>query len=654
MVKELSHSEVRGILKGMSFECESTADLTPLTEIIGQERAVRALQFGLQIDSKGYNVYLSGMPGTGKTTALVDYLKEIAKDRPAPDDWCYVYNFDDSTKPDALRLPAGMGSEFKDDMEQFVSEIQRVLNVAFESEDYADKRSETLKAIEEERNEVTKKVNNLAGKAGFLLQRSPIGLVLIPIVDGRPINDKEFTNLPPEVQKQIQRRREALQGDLRNAMRQFRDIERKMSQAIKDLNRQVATYALEPISSVLKEKYSDIEELGEYLREVEDDILDNLRAILQGGEEQQKPQLPFAVPSRETDPTERYKVNLIIDNSDLEGAPVVMEQNPTYPRLFGAMEKEARFGTLLTNYTMIRAGSLHKANGGFIAIPVEGLFSDPMIYESLKRTIDNEKIEIEDPTSRFGFMLTGTLNPEPIPFDAKVIIIGDPQIYQLLFARDREFKELFKVKADFDTTMDRNEKYIREYASFICTLVEKEGMMHLDPDGVSAVIEYSSRLAADQKKLSTKFAEVADIIREANFYAQKDGAELVSREHINKALEEKVYRSNLIEKKIEEMISRNILLIDTFGEKVGQVNGLAVLSLGDYSFGKPNRITASVGVGRQGIIDIEREAEMGGPTHTKGVLILSGYLNAKYAEKAPLSLSARLVFEQSYSGVDGE
>jgi lon-related putative ATP-dependent protease len=354
------------------------------------------------------------------------------------------------------------------------------------------------------------------------------------------------------------------------------------------------------------------------------------------------------------DPMQNYRINLVVDNADLEGAPVVMESNPTYSRLFGYMEKEARFGTLTTNYTLIRSGSIHKANGGYLVVPVEGLFQNPLVYESLKRTIENEKIEIEEPTSRLGFMVTKTMQPEPILFDTKVIILGTPQIHGILYSRDVDFRELFKVKADFDTVMTRNDENVEQYASFICTLCRKEGLNHLDPSGIAAMVDYSSRLADHQLKLSTQFSRVADIIREANFYAVEKGDELISREHINKTLEERVYRSNMIQEKIKEMIEKGSILIETEGQKVGQVNGLAVLSLGDYTFGKPSRITASVGVGNKGIIDIEREAQMGGPTHTKGVMILGGYLNHMYARDKPLSLTARLVFEQSYSGVDGD
>jgi len=653
LVVELSYEYARRVYSHENVECTTTAELTPLNEIIGQDRAIRALQFGLKIKDKGFNIYVAGFPGTGRRTAIVNFLEEIAKDRPVPSDWCYVNNFKDPDRPHAVELPAGKGREFKQDMERFVSEMRGALRVAFESEEYARRRNDTLKAIEAERNEVTNQVNSLAANAGFLLQRSPIGLVLIPIVNGRPINEQEFAQLRPNIQQQIQERREALQEQLRSPLRQFRDIEGKTRDAIRELNRTVASFALEPMLAVLKEKFSTCEDAINFLSDVEDDVLDNLSSILQ--EQSEEPQqLPFQMPGMKSDPTSNYKVNLIVDNSELKGAPVVMEENPSYTRLFGATEKEARFGALVTDFTMIRSGSAHRANGGFIVIPVEGLFTSPLVYESLKRTIANAKLEIEEPAERLGMIMTKSISPEPIAFDCKVILVGDPQVYQILYTRDKDFNELFKVKADFDVTMERNEENAKLFASFICALCQKENLTHLDPSGVAAMIEYGSRLAADQMKISTQFAAVSDIIREANFYAIEERAELITRKHINKAMEEKVYRSNLIEKKIDEMISRNVILIETEGEKVGQVNGLAVLSLGDYGFGKPSKITASIGLGKKGIIDIEREAQMGGPTHTKGVMILSGYLNGQYAQEEPLSLTARLAFEQSYSGVDGD
>jgi len=653
MVAEISHEQARRSCPEDFVACRSTAELQPLTEIIGQDRAVRALQFGLKIKERGFNIYVAGMPGTGRRTAIVSFLEEIAKTRPVPHDWCYVNNFDDPLRPNALKLPPGKGAEFQRDMERFVSDMPEALKRAFESEEYAERREETLKAIEEERNALTSRLNTTARRAGFLLQRSPIGLLIVPVVEGKPVSDKEFPQLPPQVRAEIQRKREALQEKMRGALRQFRELGRKADAAVDELNRGVATFAIEHLISMLLERYGDIDEVNEFIEDVEKDILENLSAI-RGRDQAKQPQLPFPVPGLAEDPTDRYRVNLAVDNSKLEGAPVIMELNPTHQRLFGMTEKEARFGALFTDYTMIRCGSAHRANGGFLVIPVEDLLTKPLAWDSLKRAIMNEKLEIEEVTERLGFMTTKTLRPEAIPFDAKVILVGNPQLYYLLYSLDVDFKELFKVKADFDTTMDRNEENVQRYASFICALCGKEGLRHLDQSGISAIVEYSSRLAADQRKLSTRFAEVADIIREANFYAEEEGGEYVSKRHVNRALEERIYRSNLIQKKIEEMIARGVLLIDTDGEKVGQVNGLAVLSLGDYGFGRPNRVTASVGVGREGIIDIEREAKTGGPIHTKGVMILSGFLNGRYAREKPLSLTARLVFEQSYSGVEGD
>ncbi len=653
MLKELSYDVCKNTCPNNVFSCESTLQLTPLQEIIGQDRAVRALQFGLKMPDKGFNVYVSGMPGTGRKTAIDDFLKDIAKTKAIPGDWCYVFNFKDPNKPNALRLPPGRGTEFSKLMDQFVSEIKEVLREAFSSEEYQKKRSATLNSIEEEQNGLLKELNKRAQEEGFVLQRSRIGLVLIPLIKGKPINDQEFFQLPQELREVIQKKRESLQSEFTVVLRDLRELGRKANNVINELNTNVASFAIEPSMSLLTKNFGDCKEVVEYLKEVEADILDNLSYFLTDQEAQQ-PSLPFPLSTPRVDLLNKYKVNLFVNNSELEGAPVVLAYNPTFTRLFGVIQKEARFGALVTDFTMIQPGSAHRANGGFLVVPVEGLFTNALVYESLKRAISEEKLEIEDPIARQGFLVTKSMMPEPIPFNVKVIIIGDPQVYGVLFTRDREFKELFKVKADFDTTMDRTKENVEQYAAFICTLCRKDELRHLDPTGIAAVVDFSSRLAADQNKLTTQFSTVADIIREANYYAGEEDSEIISRKHINKALEEKIYRSNMIQKKIEEMISKGSILIDCDGEKVGQVNGLAVLSLGDYSFGKPNRITASIGVGRKGIIDIEREAQMGGPTHTKGVMILSGYLNNTYAHQHPLSLTARLVFEQSYSGVDGD
>ncbi len=654
MIKELSHEQVTKKLPENLLRCKTSEELEPLTQIIGQERAVKALEFGLKIQQKGFNVYAAGMRGTGKQTALESFLKEMAKTRPTPPDWCYVNSFDDTFKPNAIKLPAGTGKEFQKDMELFTRDVKNALTQSFESEEYSDRRQEVINSVQEKQKEISQKLSRKAEEAGFALQRTPVGLVLIPIIDGKPLTEEDLQRLPYEKKREIQQKRQLLEQEFRSTMRELRSLEKEAQLAVDDLNGEVADYAMDHLFSELIVRYKDVEEIKDYLQDVKKDILENLETILGQEQETQIPQLPPLLRGMTQDPMDRYKVNLIVDNSDLEGAPVEIEMNPTYQRLLGTVEKEARFGALITDFTMIRGGSLHRANGGFIIIPVEDLFTNPLSWEGVKRALMNEEIEIEEITERLGFLTTKSLRPESIPLDAKVILTGEPQFYHLLYVLDKDFKELFKVKAEFDTTMDRNDENIRKYASFICSLCTKERLKHLDPSGIEAVIEYSSRLAADKEKLSTLFAKVADVIREANFYAEEEKNEHVSRDHIERALEEKIYRSNLIQKKIEEMITRGTLLIDIDGEEVGQVNGLSVSSLGDYEFGRPTRVTAALGVGKDGIIDIEREAEMGGPIHTKGVQILSGYLNDKYAEDKPLSLTARLVFEQTYSGVEGD
>jgi lon-related putative ATP-dependent protease len=632
------------------MKCESTEELPPLEGIIGQERAVRALRFGLDIKERGFNIYVSGQPGTGRATAVKDFLEELAKTKPVPNDWCYVNNFQNSYEPKAIKMPPSKGKIFQKDISELISEVRRELPKAFESEDYTTKREATIRTIEEEREKLFAELNKRAQEEGFVLQSSPIGLLTIPVVKGQPLSEKEFLSLSPDKREAIQKRRDKVTSDLRNAMRQLKGLERKIREELKKLNREVALYAVGYLVNDLKEKYGDFLEVLTYLGEVKGDILENLDQFI--GEPKAPPQLPF--PWMEEIPFRKYKVNVIVDNSSLKGAPVVVELNPTYQNLFGRIEKEARFGVLTTDFTMIHGGSMHRANGGYLVLPAEEVLRNMFSYDGLKRALTNQQIAIEEAGERLGFITTKGLKPTPVPLDVKVVLIGNPILYQTLYMLDMEFKELFKVKADFDTTMDRTEENIRKYASFVCTFCEKEKLRHLDASAVAKIVAYGSRLADDQTKLSTRFADIADIIREANFYAAQENSEYVTADHIRKAIEEKTYRSNLIQEKIREMIERGVLLIDTEGEALGQVNGLSVMSLGDFMFGRPSRVTASIGIGREGVVDIEREAKLGGPIHTKGVMILSGYLSEKYAQDKPLSLSARLVFEQSYSGVEGD
>jgi lon-related putative ATP-dependent protease len=632
------------------MKCDTTEELSPLEEIIGQKRAIRAIRFGIDIRERGFNIYVAGVPGTGRTTSVKDYLEEVSKTKPVPNDWCYVYNFKNPYEPNAINLPPGKAKVFEKDMANLIEEVRKDLPKAFESENYAAKREATIAAIEKEREQLFAELNKKAQAEGFIIQSSPIGLLTIPVVKGRPLNEKDFLSLNQELRAEIQKKRDLLDADLRNAMRQLRGLARKTDEEIKKMDREVALYAIEFAVNDLKEKYKDFKRIVEYLDAVQNDILENLDQFISEPKAPAQQQFPWM----EELPLRKYDVRVIIDNSDLKGAPVVVERNPTYQNLIGRIEKEARFGVLSTDFTMIHGGSLHKANGGYLVLPAEETLVNMFSWESLKRALTNKEVTIEDVAESLGFITTKGLKPEPIPLDVKVVLIGSPLLYETLYMYDVQFKELFKVKADFDTQMDRTEENMHKYAAFIGTFCKKENLKHLDAYAVAKIVAYGSRLAGDQEKLSTRFADVADIIREANFYAVQENSDLIMADHVRKAIEEKIYRSNMIQEKIQEMIKRRILLINTEGSAIGQVNGLSVTGMGDFSFGTPSRVTASIGIGREGVVDIEREAKLGGPIHTKGVLILSGYLSNKYAQDKPLSLSARLVFEQSYSGVEGD
>ncbi|MCW4019315.1 MAG: AAA family ATPase [Candidatus Bathyarchaeota archaeon] len=653
MVNELSPAQLRRTCNPEALKCQSTEDLIPLQEIIGQKRAVRALKFGLSIKDKGFNIYVAGYPGTGRRTAVKDFLEELATKQPVPSDYCYVNNFKDEYTPKAIKLPPGKGKVFQKDMKNFVENAKRSLRNAFQSEDYAARRENTLKQVEAQRKQLVEQLNLQAQKEGFIIQSSPLGLLIIPVIKGKPIRDEELLAMAPEKRSKIQEKRAQLESELRTAMRQFMDTDRKAHEEIDKLNREIANYSIGSLVSELKEQYKGYSDVAEYLKDVQEDILNNVAQFIQGPEE--KPQVPvqMALMAREV-AFRKYEVNVIVDNSESKGAPVVIATNPTYHHLLGKIEREAQFGALITDFTMIRGGYLHRSNGGYLIILVEELLTSPFSYDALKRSLKNEQINIEELEERYGFAIAKSLKPEPISLKVKVVIIGDPAIYQQLYVLDKEFRELFKVKAEFDTNMERSEDCLAQYAAFVCTLCQKENLKPLDRTGLAKIIEYSSRLAEDQMKLSTRFAEVADIAREANFYAQQDDAKYITGDYIKKAIEEKVYRSKMVQEKLQEMINRDFILIDTEREQVGQVNGLSVASLGDFAFGMPSRVTVSVGLGREGVIDIEREAKMGGPIHTKGVLILSGYLNEKYAKDKPLTLSARVVFEQNYQGVEGD
>jgi lon-related putative ATP-dependent protease len=649
MPHELSPEQLRRTFDPHALGIETTEHIEPLEGIIGQRRAVSALQFGLGIQELGFNIYVAGPPGIGKMTAVKSFLEELARQKETPPDWCYVNNFEDPYQPKALRLPPGWGARFAQDIKNLIEHVRRELPKVFESEEYSARRDEIVKAINQQREAIINRVQEKASQAGFLLQAAPFGILIVPVLGGRPLSDAEFQSLPQAAREDIQRRRDALQEDLKVAMKEIRALEKLAQERLTELDRQVTLYMVGGLIDDLREKYRELPEVLEYLDALQKDILENIELFK--GEQKSEGELP---PWAKELPFRKYSVNVLVDNSKQQGAPVVVELNPVYHNLFGRIEKETQFGALYTDFTMIKAGSLHRANGGYLVLPIEDVLRSLLSWDGLKRALRSREIFIEELGERLGFIATKSLRPQPIPLDVKVVLVGHPIFYYLLHAYDEEFPELFKVKADFDTRMDASPENIRDFLKFLCTFCQKERLKHLDNTAVAKLLEHAARLAEDQQKLSTHFGAIADIIREANYWALQEGSSHIRARHVQRALDEKVYRSNLIQERIQEMIARGTLLIDTEGQAVGQVNGLSVINLGDYTFGKPSRITASVGAGREGIIDIEREVELGGPIHSKGVLILSGYLAQKYAQDKPLTLTAKLVFEQSYEGVEGD
>lgn len=654
MVRKLPEEQYRNRFDTSSIECKTTRELQPLQDIVGQKRALSALTFGMNIDEKGFNVFVSGMHGTGRLSAVCKFIRELAKTKSPGHDWIYVNSFENPYQPNAIRLPPGMGKQFRDDMATFIAEAKRVIPKAFETEDYVNRHDTAIRGIENEKAMLLVHIDEIAREKGFLVQPGPQGLLTIPLQEsGEPYQQEDFIKLPPEVQMQYQKRKDELLVELRNTFRQMRDLDQKGGEAVEQLNHDVVLNAIGHRIAALKDKYENVEEIGEYIDSVQNDIVEHIPQFMPEPPQQSQPQQGQIPPNPEL-LFRKYEINVIVDNSGDDGAPVIFEQNPSYMNLFGKIEKEVQYGVVTTDFTMIRPGSIHRANGGFLVMMAEDLFRNPMSWDELKTALKTAQIVIEEPAERMGFISTKGIKPEPIPLSLKVIVIGTPDINYILYTMDPDFQELFKVRADFDTSMERTDENIRNYASFICGLCEEFHYRHLDKTAVAGVIEFGSRLADDQNKLTTRFSVVADLIAEANYYAAQDGSEFTTARHVRKAIDEKIYRSNLVQEKIQEYIAKGIILIDTEGEKPGQVNGLAVIGLGDISFGRPDRVTASIGIGRSGIIDIEREAAMGGPTHTKGVLIISGFLNERYARDKPLTLSARLVFEQSYSGVDGD
>ena len=651
MPSELPTTSLRWTCDPKLIGVKSTEELKPLDILVGQPRAYQALLFGFSIKEAGFNIFATGPSATGKTTTTTDFLEDMARKLPTPQDWCYVHNFEDEYQPKALRCPPGLGKELKQDMRELVQAARIAISQLFEGDDYATKRDEMTRKMNQRRQDVITRMGKVAEGEGFIMQLTALGISLVPVVKGHALSEQDFLSLPKDAQQKFTEKRETVKEKLQPLLRELREVELKARDEMIKFDRDVTLYAIETLMSNLLAKYKQHSEITNFLHEIQTHIVEDLeRFRTRHGDKKEDAQealadeLAFRV----------YDVNVIADNSGVQGAPMIVEQNPTYDNVLGRIEKESQLGTLTTDFTLIRGGSIHEANGGFLIIRAEQLLRDLNVYEGLKRALKAGEVTIEELPQRIGYANVRSLSPQPIPLEVKVVLIGDSSTYQLLFAYDPEFRELFKVKADFDSTMEKADSNLKSYAGFFATLVVNENLKHLDTSAVARLLEHSSRIAEDQNKLSTQFGLVADVVREAHFYATEENAKYITASHVEKAIEAKLYRSNLIQDKIREYIQRNVIFISTDGATVGQINGLSVLSVGDFSFGAPSRITIAVGLGKEGLIDVQREVNMSGPIHGKGVMIIAGYMASKFAYDKPLTLSARIVFEQNYEGVEGD
>ena len=635
---------------------ETTAELFDLTEVIGQPRATDAIQFGIGIRRDGYNLYVLGAPGTGRHTVARQFLQRQAATESVPSDWCYVNNFEQPHKPRALRLPAGMGVQLRDDMDQLMEDLRSAIPAAFESEEYRTRRQELEQELKERQEQAFEELRKEAESHHIALIRTPSGMAFAPTRKGEVLNPEEFQKLSEAEQKRIEAVVSTLEEQLARIIHQFPQWRREGQQRIRGLDRDVTMSAVGHLIDELRKKYAPLPEVVRYLDEVREAVIENsddFRRTEEGGE---MTLLGIPIPRSLTGAAtlRRFQVNVLIDHSATRGAPVIYEDSPSYQALIGRVEHLAQMGALVTDFTLIKPGALLRANGGYLILDVRKVLMQPYAWEGLKRVLSSREVRIESLGQALSLVSTVSLEPEPVPLDVKVVLVGERLLYYLLYHYDPDFSELFKVAADFEDYMARSEDNDMLYARLVATQARREGLLALDRQACARVIEHGARLAADAEKLSIRLRDISDLLREADYWARQAKRGVVTAEDVQRALDAKVYRSDRVRERIQEEIHRGTLLIDTSGERAGQVNGLSVVMLGDFMFGHPNRITAQARLGKGEVLDIQREVELGGPIHSKGVMILAGFLGARYAPGRPLSLSASLAFEQTYGEVEGD
>ncbi|MBI5561214.1 MAG: AAA family ATPase [Deltaproteobacteria bacterium] len=651
-VKPLSSSELFWRCDEKCFPFSSTDEISmTMPEVIGQERALRSMDFGLGVGDDGYNIYVLGEGGTGKSSIVKARLSDKARDGKIPDDWCYVYNFSDPDRPGALSLPPGMGSAIKADMEELVEALKRDIPRVFESKDYERHRDEILEGQNERTKTIFHRMEQKAAERGFILKKTVSGVTVVPSRDGKPMGQQDYEGLARDKKAKVDEDSKFLQDKLGDAVREAKSVERETKERIEALDREVAQYVVNPLVNELLDKYRDLEKIVGYLESVRNDILANIDDF----RPREEAPLPFGIKIPRAEPAfERFTVNLLVSHKETNGAPVVVETNPTYYNLFGRVEHSLQNRVAMTDFTMIKAGSVHSANGGYLVVNALDLLKNIFVYDTLKRMINTKEARIEDVWEQYRLVSTTTLRPEPIPVDIKVVLIGEPFLYYLLYNLDFEYRKFFKVKADFDSVIPRTDENVFRYAHFVAARCKEKGLKPFDRSGVARLVEHGARLASDREKLSSRFGVIEDLIVEAGYWAGVDKSPVVSDAHVERAIKEAIYRNSKIEEKLREFIKEDTIMVSTEGHAAGQVNGIAVLDLGDYAFGKPSRITARTFTGDEGLVSIEREVKMSGKIHNKSQMILSSFLGERFAREFPLTLSASICFEQLYEEIEGD
>ncbi len=650
---ELNYKDLKLTCNPNVFKFETTEELEPIQEGIGQDRGIKALEFGIQVDVKGYNLYLEGPSGVGKTMYTKNYLDKIATKKKVPSDWCYIYNFENPNEPIAVELPAGQGKEFKDAMDGFIKEIKKDIKKTFNADDFEKEKALIRQEYETKRAALLEKLNTDAAKYKFAVKSAQNGIYMTPIVDGKPIEEEEFDKLDETVRQEYEQNSLIVQEQIMNVIGQIKEIERQSDKKISEWQSNVALLTVNVHINYLKSKYKRNKKINKFLTDVKQDVLRNIPTFLEEDSKehiaaQQNPT------TRKMDPTLNYRVNLFVDNSNREGAPVIMDTNYSYHNIFGSLEYENYYGALKTDHTMLKAGLMQKANGGYIIFQAKDLLANGMCYEALKKALRVKNIAIENTADQRSSMVLVSLKPEPIPLNLKVILIGNANIYQTLLSMDSDFRKLFKIKVEFEDDAPITNDNLNKLARIIHGFCAYEGLPHLDKSAMAKLVEYASKLAGSHHKVSTRFDDLMQVVGEAATWAKISKSKVVTEKFVQKALDERIDRVKKYDSKYVEMIRDNSLLINTSGFEVGTLNGLTIMSMGDYSFGKPAKITVNTYTGKSGVVNIEREVEISGPSHSKGVLILTGYLGEMFAQDIPLCLTASICFEQLYNGVDGD